>query len=611
MPLHPSSTKDTLPLTVHNMGFMLDRLGMDCAPLQFLRELTQNSIEAILRTPAKSGEIRWDVDWNRLDLAGDGVYKLAVLDTGDGMTGPEMVKYINQLSSSMQQQSFQGNYGIGAKIAAATRNHAGLIYVSWKDGQGAVIHLWRDPTTGQYGLRQFEHPNGTFAHWLPIEDSVKPEPINDHGTMVVLLGNREEEHTIKAPDGTPSPSRWIAKYLNTRFFHFPKSVTVRAREGWENPRSDKDRNLLRTISGQEAYLREHATDSGTVSLTSAQARWWVLRDEHALTQNSGFVNSSGHTAAVFRDELYEVETGRAGVARLQQFGVILGYNRVVIYVEPNPQKGEELTTNTARTHLLINSEPLPWADWAEEFRDKIPRGIKELIEEAAANATAHDHRDSIRERLKQISELFRLTRYRPTPTGELLVDEETPRRGGRSLLQEIERRTARTTKSGGKGGRAGDVYAVFATESGQPASKVKADPFPEVMWVSTKDGTREPGILEDRAGKYLSEQNLLQINADFRVFTDMVDRFCKMYPDLPGARTTIEEVVREWFEQSLVETVMGVQSLEGAREWSNEDILRALSEEALTSAIMPRYHLDFAIKRALGSKLGSVKQRAS
>ena len=42
------SSKETLPLSVDNMGFMLDRLGLDCAPLQFLGELTQNSIEALL-----------------------------------------------------------------------------------------------------------------------------------------------------------------------------------------------------------------------------------------------------------------------------------------------------------------------------------------------------------------------------------------------------------------------------------------------------------------------------------------------------------------------------------------------------------------------------------
>jgi hypothetical protein len=46
----------TLPLEVANTGFMLDRLGKDCAPLQFLRELTQNAIEAILRQPESAGK---------------------------------------------------------------------------------------------------------------------------------------------------------------------------------------------------------------------------------------------------------------------------------------------------------------------------------------------------------------------------------------------------------------------------------------------------------------------------------------------------------------------------------------------------------------------------
>ena len=114
----------TLPLSVENMGFLLDRFGEDCGPLQFLRELTQNSIEAILRTQAREGEIVWDVDWNRFDLLGDGVFKLSIIDQGDGMTGPEMVRYINNLSASIQGQSLMGNYGVGAKIAAATRRRS-------------------------------------------------------------------------------------------------------------------------------------------------------------------------------------------------------------------------------------------------------------------------------------------------------------------------------------------------------------------------------------------------------------------------------------------------------------------------------------------------------
>ena len=97
------------------IGFLLDRLGKDCHPLQFLRELTQNAIEAIERT-GEEGQIVWDVEWNYFDLTG--VYKLCIIDTGDGMTGLEMIKYINQLSSSLSEQSlslseqsFMGNYG--------------------------------------------------------------------------------------------------------------------------------------------------------------------------------------------------------------------------------------------------------------------------------------------------------------------------------------------------------------------------------------------------------------------------------------------------------------------------------------------------------------------
>jgi len=200
---------------------------------------------------------------------------------------PEMVEYINQLSSSLSQQSLTGNYGVGAKIAAATRNHAGLIYMSWKNGVGSMIHLWRDPEDGCYGLRQIERPDGSFGHWAELEDDVKPEMIGDHGTKVILLGNALGQDTMRAPEGAASPSRWIAKYLNSRYFDLPPNVSIRAREGWEHPRSDRDRNILRTITGQKKYLEDHSQASGVVSLTGASAHWWVLKDEPALSQNSG------------------------------------------------------------------------------------------------------------------------------------------------------------------------------------------------------------------------------------------------------------------------------------------------------------------------------------
>lgn len=451
-----------LAMSVHNIGFLLDRLGQDCHPLQFLRELTQNSIEAIQRSRGK-GEIVWDVDWTTYDLE-EGVYKLSITDNGDGMTGEEMVKFINQLSSSMSTQSMSGNYGVGAKITTATKNPFGVVYLSWKNGEGSMIQMFRDEVTGQYGLRQWEHKDGSFKHFLPIEDDVKPELIDKHGTKVVLLGLEETSNTMQAPVGSPSPSRWISKYLNSRFFEIPAAITLKAREGWENPRTDKDRNYLRSLTGQAQYLKQHSAFSGKLNLSDAIAHWWILKEETAITNNSGYIESAGHMAALYQNELYELSSGRSAMAKLQHFGIIFGYRNVVIYIEP--LNIAQLTTNTARTTLLVNNEFLPWADWATEFRDNMPEEIAKLVAEKAAGAANTDHQKSIKDRLKDIMELFKVSRYKPSPTGSAFIDDDRLVRGGNIGNQNRTTGKTNSLKTNSSGGTGGNVYAVFEKNDG-------------------------------------------------------------------------------------------------------------------------------------------------
>lgn len=76
-----------------------------------------------------------------------------------------------------------------------------------------------------------------------------------------------------------------------------------------------------------------------------------------------------------------------------------------------------------------------------------------------------------------------------------------------------------------------------------------------------------------------------------------------------GAKEIIEDAVREWFEQQLIETVMGVRALKGSKLWGDDKVEAALSEEALTAAVMPRYHVHTAITRTLGVQIGSLKGR--
>lgn len=605
----------TLPMEVDQLGFLVDRLGRDCAPLQYVRELTQNSIEAILRTPEKAGEIVWDIDWNYLDLAG--VYKLAIIDTGDGMAGEDLVRYINHLSASKGTQSFVANYGVGAKIAAATRNPHGLMYLSWQNGPGHMIHLWRDPDSNVYGLKRFEVQDGRFAEVVRIDDDLKPPLIGRRGTMVVLMGESEEDNTALAPDEASGGLKWISKYLNTRYFTFPEGISVKAREfargddeSWpkDPTRQMSQGAILRTVDGQKGFLDRYAEKSGDVKLVNATARWWILRDPDEL-QGLKQYETRGHIAALYQNELYEMVTGRSATSRLQEFGVIFGSRRVVIYVEPDSELEDRIYSNTSRSHLLLDGEPLPWNEWAAQFRDSMPVEIRDLVEDMAP--LGGDHRQNIHQRLRDIADLFRLSRYRPAKRADQAMPPDAEVGGGRPASSDPK--TTKTSRSGGgMGGRAGGVYALFATTEGDtPAEEVHPHVEPKYRWVSVENGSREPEDMEDRAAKYLPDQNLLLINEDFRGYRDLVERWKRRYEGTPGATPVIIDVVQEWVTQQLIETVLGVQGLRGARYWAADDVAKALSEEALTSAVMPKYHLDRQIGRNLGARLGSLKERAS
>ena len=245
----------------------------------------------------------------------------------------------------------------------------------------------------------------------------------------------------------------------------------------------------------------------------------------------------------------------------------------------------------------------------------MPNRLAEFVREKAAAITEKDHISSIKDRLKNVMDLYKVSRYRPAPVGVYLSDESAVVRVGRSPFSGAKsegsgsgtgHEVGAATK-GDRDGQVGNIYHLFEKKGGTPSEKAAVDPFPVVKWVSFKNGgrTADDGM-EDKAAKFIQNQNTLLVNADFRVFTDMVARLCKeketgFGPDLQG---TVEEVVHQWFEQALVETVIGIQQMRGSKEWGPEEIEKALSSEALTSAVMQRYHVYIACRRELGAKFG-------
>ena len=398
-------------LSVANPTFLLERLGSECTDLQGLRELTVNGLDAIAALGDRAGgRVVWDMDWLRFDASGGRVRKLSVTDTGTGMTPEQLRQYINQLASSGREQSAAGNFGVGAKIAAGSRNPHGLEYRSWHRGQGALVCFKRHPD-GRWGLEPQRWPDGRSDFWRPLGEQEKPWLLRgqDHGTQVVLLGRHERHDTIQPPDSvTEGRRQWITRYLNGRFLRLPEQVEVLVRDQHRQPgrAAARPRRAVPPPAARDrcgcrrAERRDRAAggcSTTTIAAGGGKATLWA---------------STGHVAAVFGDELYDIlPQTRGGYGRLQDFGIRFGYERVVLHLEPHVQ-ADRLQCNTARTLLLLDHEPLPWARWGEEFAAAMPAEIRQL-QERAASADAVPREEAIRQRVTAIMPLYRLSRYRP------------------------------------------------------------------------------------------------------------------------------------------------------------------------------------------------------
>jgi hypothetical protein len=96
-----------------------------------------------------------------------------VIDTGTGMAPDQLARYINQLASSGREQSHTANFGVGAKVAAGSRNPHGLEYRSWHHGHGALVRFKRH-RDGRWGLEPQRWPDGDHDYWRPLGEPDKP-----------------------------------------------------------------------------------------------------------------------------------------------------------------------------------------------------------------------------------------------------------------------------------------------------------------------------------------------------------------------------------------------------------------------------------------------------
>ena len=334
------------------------------------------------------------------------------------------------------------------------------------------------------------------------------------------------------------------------------------------------------------------------------------------TARSGALGLDRSRRALYGDELYEVlPQTRGGYGRLQDFGIRFGYERVVLHIEPHVQAGR-LQCNTARTLLLLDHEPLPWARWGEEFAAAMPGEILRL-QERAAGADAVPRQEAIHQRVTAILPLYRLSRYRriqpprqPSAeapgisAGDERADRPTTRPRARSTPPTAQSPHIPACENSAHDASDGELPADHTDSNRASATAVD---LPDVAWVSACDGSRAPGDLEDQAARYHPARHELTINADFRAITDLTTHWRRRYRAVPGSQTVIEAHVREWCEQILVEVVHAARN----SSWNPDQLDALLSPASLTAALLPRHLLHATLQKRLGQKLGPTRSDAA
>jgi hypothetical protein len=595
---------------VANVGFLIENLGKDAGELQFLRELVQNSLEAIINADRAEGG-RVEIDYEEID----GVRKLRITDNGIGMTPEEVAENLNRLSASTGVQAFDKNFGIGAKITAAVRNPHGVMYKTWKGGDGALTVLGRiDGRYGRLGFRSTE--DASVYYWLPLTSDDKHSIIEDSGVSVVLLGKSAEDDTTLAPAGADLPSQWVAAYLERRYFAVPAGINLKAVREIHDSARGMDRAIYDTIRGQRYYLNKHSDFKGELPLPEVNAKvwWWILSE--SITEGGKTWNNRGHVAALYQNEIYESRGGSSRLSALKDFGIYAGHSRVVIYVEPQNVLG----ANTSRSAVILQGGvPIDYASIGMAFADQMPDELSGYMA-GQVSSEEGDHRKSIQKNIKEVDEALDQARYRRSTKGSLAsVEAVTGDDSGRGDSESTV--GGRPSPDSGRPqdavSRLGSKYLRKAREELERrlrVHRVQADPLPKIVW--DEEGTTvNPG----RAAAYTRTANLVTVNAKFDFYMNLLEwslqeaksRLTSDVEEETLLRICKDEV-RRWFEEALCQAVVVLRPMAHDARWGPIVFNTGLSDEGLTAAVVShRWLLLSAVKRGLAGRLGRLRETSA
>lgn len=221
------------PLKDHNPIATLHRSSENHLPMQHLRELVQNSIEAGAK------KIRLYEEPQFLE---QGIRKLAISDDGPGMSPAEMQGYLTVFNRSSKSTGLDvhGNFGWGARVSTMQGNPHGVVYISYSEAEprGCVVCYAQsclvefagvepiEGTTHVYRLDDLEQaaPDGVLG--CKLWDCKTRSTVKTTGMIVLLLGEDHEASSCVDLNGTKLTLTKTTQYFNDRYDVLPDGVSL-------------------------------------------------------------------------------------------------------------------------------------------------------------------------------------------------------------------------------------------------------------------------------------------------------------------------------------------------------------------------------------------------
>jgi hypothetical protein len=142
----PRTPSDFQPMTVAGTQHLIERTYRESGRFQCVRETVINAIEA------GATRIEFGIEWQTVENRG--IYRRVIADNGRGMTPRELKTFFNTFGGGGKPiGGAHENFGVGSKTSLLPWNHLGMVVISKKAGELAMIRVQQKPESGEYGLR--------------------------------------------------------------------------------------------------------------------------------------------------------------------------------------------------------------------------------------------------------------------------------------------------------------------------------------------------------------------------------------------------------------------------------------------------------------------------